>query len=138
MDNLINHGDENDIKGRAEIDLLMDTFYSEVRQNTTLGPIFDDVAQVDWETHIPKLASFWETVLFRSGGYRGNPLAEHANLLGRVDLNRDTFDTWLELFNQSVDKLFTGPNAEHIKRCADDMANVIHRKLQAKVLGEEV
>jgi len=44
-------------------------------------------------------------------------------------MGREQFDRWLELFNQTVDELFAGENAEHIKRCADDMANVIHSKI---------
>ena len=42
---------------------------------------------------------------------------------------RKQFDHWLTLFNDTVDKLFSGENADHIKRCAEDMANVIHGKI---------
>ena len=39
------------------------------------------------------------------------------------------FDRWLELFCETVDSLFAGEKADHIKRCAEDMANVIHSKI---------
>jgi hemoglobin len=35
------------------------------------------------------------------------------------------------LFKGTVDDLFTGEHAEHIKSCAADMANVIHGKINA-------
>ena len=118
-----------DLLGRPDIERLVNTFYDTVRDDDTLGFIFDEVARVNWETHLPKMSSFWETVLFRSGGYKGDPIAAHAKLLPKTEMARKQFDHWLTLFNDTVDKLFAGENADHIKRCAEDMANVIHGKI---------
>jgi hemoglobin len=73
--------------------------------------------------------AFWETVLFRSGGYVGNPLAAHAKLLPLTDMGRTQFDRWLSLFRSTVDDPFEGEKAVHIKSCAEDMANVIHARI---------
>ena len=118
-----------DIAGRPEVIRLVDRFYETVRADETLGPIFDQIAEVDWESHLPKMYNFWQTVLFREGGYKGDPIVAHANLLSKVELGRDKFDHWLALFKGTVDELFEGAHAEHIKRCAEDMANVIHGKI---------
>jgi len=118
-----------DLEGRAGIEKLVNAFYERVRADDLLGFIFDEVAGVDWETHLPKMYGFWETVLFRSGGYTGNPLAAHAKLVPLTAMGRPQFDRWLELFRATVDDLFSGENAEHIKNCAADMANVIHLKI---------
>lgn len=118
-----------DIQGRDEIVQLVDRFYDVVRQDDLLGFIFDEVAGIDWDAHLPKMYAFWETVLFRSGGYKGNPLAAHAKLTPLTSMGREQFDRWLELFTATVDANFSGENADHIKRCADDMANVIHSKI---------
>lgn len=120
-----------DISGRAEIETLVNAFYERVRADEVLGFIFDQVAHTNWSTHLPKMYAFWETVLFRSGGYAGNPLAAHAKLVPLTDMGRDKFDRWLALFRATVDDLFAGENAEHIKNCAADMANVIHGKINA-------
>lgn len=118
-----------DLAGRTEIERLVNAFYDRVRSDEMLGFIFDEVAAVDWSKHLPKMYAFWETVLFRSGGYTGNPLAAHAKLVPLTGMGRPQFDRWLELFRATVDDLFAGENAEHIKNCAADMANVIHLKI---------
>lgn len=118
-----------DIKGRAEIERLVNAFYERVRADDVLGPIFDRVAQINWATHLPKMYAFWETVLFRSGGFSGNPIAAHAKLVPLTDMGQDKFAHWLVLFRSTVDDLFAGEKAEHIKRCAEDMANVIYARI---------
>jgi hemoglobin len=115
--------------GRSEIEQLVNAFYHRVRDDELLGFIFDDVAQINWSTHLPKMYTFWETVLFRTGGYTGNPVAAHAKLMPFTQMGRPQFDRWLALFRGTVDDLFEGPNAEHIKNCAEDMANVIYARI---------
>jgi hemoglobin len=124
-----NKTDLADLAGRPEIELLVNTFYDRVRTDEVLGHIFDKVAQTNWQTHLPKMYAFWETVIFRSGGYTGNPLAAHAKLVPLTNMGREQFDRWLTLFRGTVDDLFVGEHAEHIKSCAEDMANVIHARI---------
>ncbi len=57
---------KHDIQSTADIEQLVGQFYGRVRRDATLGPIFDVVAQVDWEHHIPRLVGFWSTVLLGS------------------------------------------------------------------------
>ena len=104
-----------DLAGRPEIEILVNTFYDRVRADEVLGHIFDKVAQTNWSTHLPKMYAFWETVLFRSGGFTGNPLAAHAKLVPLTDMGRDKFDHWLLLFRSTVDDLFAGEHAEQRK-----------------------
>lgn len=118
-----------DIQGRAEIETLVNTFYERVRSDEVLGFIFDKVAQTNWEAHLPKMYAFWETVIFRSGGFTGNPIAAHAKLVPLTNMGREQFDRWLLLFRGTVDDLFAGEHVEHIKNCAEDMANVIHARI---------
>lgn len=118
-----------DLEGRTGIVRLVNAFYERVRSDDLLGFIFDEVAGVDWDAHLPKMYAFWETVLFRSGGYTGNPLAAHAKLVPLTGMGKPQFDRWLELFRATVDDLYAGENAEHIKNCAADMAAVIHGKI---------
>lgn len=118
-----------DLTGRPDIERLVNAFYERVRGDDLLGFIFDEVARTDWEAHLPKMYAFWETVMFRSGGYTGNPLAAHAKLVPLTAMGRPQFDRWLELFRATVDDHFSGENAEHIKSCAADMANVIYSRI---------
>lgn len=118
-----------DLQGRAGIERLVNAFYEKVRGDELIGFIFNDVAQTDWTHHLPRMYAFWETVLFRSGGYTGNPVAAHAKLVPQTEMGRAQFDRWLFLFHQTVDELFSGPNADHIKNCAQDMANVLYSRI---------
>lgn len=120
---------KTDINGRPEIERLVDRFYEKVRKDDLLGFIFDDVAKVDWSEHLPKLYAFWQTVLFGNGGFRGNPLAAHLKLVTETEMDWPRFQRWVGLFHQTVDEMFAGENADHIKRAADDMAHVIHSRI---------
>lgn len=118
-----------DLTSRADIIRLVDAFYDRIRRDEKLGPIFNDIAQVNWETHLPKMYDFWDTVLFGAGTFRGNPLAAHAKLVSTADMSKASFDHWLELFTATVHDLFQGTNAAVILRSAEDMANVIYSKI---------
>jgi len=118
-----------DLTDRRDIVRLVDRFYERVRGDRTLGHIFDEIAHVNWAAHLPKMYAFWDSVLFRAGTFRGNPLAAHAKLVPLTDMGRATFEHWLDLFRETVAELFDGPNAETIVRSAEDMANVIYSKI---------
>lgn len=118
-----------DIAGRADIERLVNAFYDKIRRDDLLGFIFNDVAKTDWAAHLPKMYAFWETMLFRTGGFVGNPLAAHARLVPLTAMGRPQFDRWLAVFTATVDELFVGEYAERIKNAAADMANVIHAKI---------
>jgi hemoglobin len=118
-----------DITGRPDIEALVNRFYEKVRADELIGPIFNDVANVDWDVHLPKLYAFWQTVLFGDGGFKGNPLGVHFDLVRKTAMDWPRFERWLALFNETVDELFAGDRAGHIKRLADDMAHVIHSRI---------
>lgn len=119
----------HDIGGRPDIERIVDNFYAKVRTDDVLAPIFDGIARVDWETHLPKLYAFWQTILFGDGGFRGNPLGIHASLLPHTPMDWPRFQRWLDLFCSTVDELHQGNRAEHMKNAAIDMAHVIYSRI---------
>ena len=58
----------------------------------------------------------------------GNPLAAHAKLVALTEMGRPQFDRWLLLFRQTVDVLFAGEHAGHLKSAAE-MVNVIYSRI---------
>ena len=102
------------IQSRSEIIQIVDSFYAKVRIDDLIGPIFNDVAQVNWEEHLPKLYNFWEDLLFGSDHYRGRPFPPHMAL----NLKSEHFQRWLELFNSTVDEKYQGLKAEEMKNRA--------------------
>jgi hemoglobin len=118
-----------DITSRSDIERLVDTFYEGVRSDEQLGPIFNEIARVDWPTHLPKMYAFWEAVLFGVAGFKGNPLATHIALARQTPLGARDFTRWLELFHQAVDRLFAGPMALEAKRRAEQIAATMQHHL---------
>lgn len=124
------HSPLPDLRNREDIIRLVDRFYQRIRSDEKLDPVFDQIAHVDWDSHLPKMYDFWDTVMFRSGTFRGNPIAAHAKLVPLTDMSMATFDYWLGLFRETVAELFEGEKAGHIVRCAEDMANVLYSKIK--------
>jgi len=95
------------IESRKEVDLLVRTFYSKVREDELLGPIFNKII-TDWEEHFELLTDFWESNLFFTRKYYGNPLLAHVEVDRKID-NTTTemhFGVWLNLWYQTIDELF--------------------------------
>jgi len=122
-----------DITSRADIERLVDTFYEHVRNDEQLGPIFNEVARVNWATHLPKMYAFWDAVLFGVTGFKGNPLATHYALAKQAPLTPREFRQWVALFHQAVDRLFAGPMAADAKRRAEQIAATMQQHL--RILG---
>ncbi|WP_029275435.1 group III truncated hemoglobin [Pedobacter borealis] len=122
---------KKDIHNREDIILLVDTFYKNVALNKRIGPIFTDVAKVDWSHHLPKMYDFWESILFGKAIYKGNPMLTHFALNEQTPLQTETFETWKNLFFQTVDDLFVGENADLIKQKAQSIADLMHFKINA-------
>ena len=120
-----------DIETKADIILLVDHFYSKVQNNQTIGPIFTQVANVDWSHHLPKMYDFWESILFGKAIYKGNPMLTHFALNEKAPLKTEEFNTWKTIFYEVVDELFAGENAETIKQKAQSIADLMHFKINA-------
>ncbi len=59
-----------DLCDRIDLEWLLKNFYSKIRVDELLGYIFDDVAKVDWEHHLPIIADFSEGALFNKNTYK--------------------------------------------------------------------
>lgn len=119
-----------DIKTRADVYLLVSSFYKKVRADAILGPFFNDTIK-DWDEHLERLTTFWESSLFLKTRYTGNPLeahvkvdAEHGHSI--TDLH---FGLWLNLWYQTIDELFAGDYAENAKRRARKMGTFLYLKI---------
>lgn len=120
---------KNDIKDRADIQQLVDTFYTKVQADETIGYLFNDVAQVNWEQHLPRMYDFWENILFQTGGFKGNPMTAHVQLHQKSPLTAAHFARWQQLFLATVDELFEGDKAELIKQRARSIATMMQIKV---------
>ncbi len=65
---------KHDIENRKDIEQLINRFYDKVKQDNMIGFIFNDVAKVNWQKHLPVMYDFWENIIFLSNKYAGNPM----------------------------------------------------------------
>lgn len=119
-----------DIANLADVQEFVDRFYTRIRQDDRLGPIFNDIIDSDWESHLETMYHFWDTVLLGTRSYRGNPLAAHLLVNEQVKRQRPAgaglvkadFDRWQQLFHETLDGQFRGPRVELAKRAAGRMS----------------
>jgi hemoglobin len=95
---------------------LLVTFYARVARDPLLAPYF---AVVDMREHIPRIATFWSTMLFHTGTYTGNAFRPHLEMPG---LAPEHFSHWLATLEQTVDDSHSGPFAERMKALAHRIA----------------
>jgi hemoglobin len=122
-----------DLDHPDEISELVRRFYADVAQDDLLGPVFEDVAGVDWSEHLPKLTAFWCRALLGQVGYSGNPYRAHALVHARQPFTPAHFERWLTLFGDTIADS-DGPNADRALELVADVARVHSRQL----VGEPV
>ncbi|MDB5125504.1 MAG: globin [Mucilaginibacter sp.] len=110
----------------SDIKIFVDEFYNKVRNDGLIGPVFSDKIIGDWQPHLNKMYAFWNASLFGVAGFRGNPFARHAPL----KIEKQHFDRWLLLFNETIDDHFEGDVAALAKQRAGQMANMFLLRLQ--------
>ncbi|MEO6914362.1 MAG: group III truncated hemoglobin [Chitinophagaceae bacterium] len=120
---------KKDIENRADIELLVTTFYDVVVTDPVIGKIFTDIAAVNWEAHLPVMFDFWENMLFYTGKYNGNPMKVHQALNKRIHLEKAHFDQWIAIFTSVVDTLFDGEKAILAKQRAISISTIIQLRL---------
>jgi hemoglobin len=118
------------LENRADVELMVNQFYEKIRKDGELGHIFDDVAQVDWEAHLPKMYDFWEGILFGTLNYSGRPMPPHFRLTTKYTLTPEHFDRWLALFFENIDELFEGEKAADVKYRAYSIATIMNSRVQ--------
>ena len=118
-----------DIQSRSDIELLLNTFYEKVKKDDTIGFIFNDIAKVNWEHHIPIICDFWETLLLDATSYTKNAMQVHYALNRIVPLEEKHFHRWLQLFSETVDELFSGDIAVQAKSKAKSIASLMQFKI---------
>jgi len=109
-----------------DIKLLVDSFYSKVRKDELLSPIFNKIIVDKWPQHLEKMYRFWQTILLEEYTNSGNPFLAHANLA----ITEVHFERWLSLFYGVLDSFFEGKTAEKAKLQGEKMAKIFAAKME--------
>lgn len=116
----------HDIRNDEDIRTMVHAFYDRVQNDERLGPIFNEFAQVNWDTHLPRMVDFWSNLLFQTGRYKGRPFRQHLPL----PVKKMDFQRWYTLFETTVDEHFEGEKADYAKEMAGKIASSFSVRMQ--------
>ncbi len=128
---------KKEIENREDIELLVNVFYDKVKQNTTIGPIFSTIANVDWKKHLPKMYSFWASILLGEKSFDGNPMQIHVALAKKTPMTETEFNVWRAIFSETVHELFEGEKAQEAINRAENIARVMLFNIQKSTNKKE-
>lgn len=124
---------KKDITSSEDIHLLVDTFYEKVKADQEIGYVFNDVMQVNWQKHLPKMYGFWEILLLGKSGVQSNPMQKHIDINRKEKLTEAHFDQWVKLWFATLDELFEGQNT----LIAIERTKAIKQTLFARIRASE-
>lgn len=108
-------GVPRDLDTRTEVHGLVTRFYQEIALDDLLEPIFGEVAEVDWNEHIPRLIDYWCWILFGTDGYPRSVTRAHRHLHALRPIEPAHCDRWMALWVATIDAGWSGPVADHAK-----------------------
>ncbi|MBD8892943.1 group III truncated hemoglobin [Roseibium litorale] len=88
-----------------QISRLVSEFYGRIRLDARLGPIFEEKLAGRWPEHLAKMKTFWQSVLLKTGAYKGKPVPAHMKLNG---LQVSDYPDWLQIFRSVAIEVFGG------------------------------
>jgi hemoglobin len=102
-----------------DLQRLVDRFYAKVREDESIGPLFN-AAVADWPEHLEKLGAFWSSVMRTTGRYKGNPMAAHLKHASAIE--PAMFERWLELWRDTAREELASNHAEAVIAKAERIA----------------
>ena len=118
-----------DIETRADIEKFVNAFYEKVKTDAVIGVIFTQIVPINWNHHIPLITDFWESILLDNPVYKNNAMSVHYELNKKYPLTSKHFETWLALFNSTIDEFFSGVKTELAKKRAKGIASLMLYKM---------
>jgi len=122
---------KQDIQSNEDIELLVKSFYTKAREDEVIGYIFNEVVQIHWEKHIPKITGFWGHLLFQNGAYKGNVTIKHLELNQLEPLKKVHFERWIKIWQETVSEHFIGEKATEAVEKATLLKNLMMYKTAA-------
>ncbi|WP_019960478.1 group III truncated hemoglobin [Woodsholea maritima] len=93
----------------AFIAQLVDDFYTRIRADQELGPIFDAVIGDQWGPHLDTMKTFWAAIALQTGEYSGRPMPAHVKI---KTIRPEHFPQWLALFEATLDDIAPNPETK--------------------------
>ena len=120
-----------ELSNSSEIQFLVDQFYKKATSNKEIGHFF---STLKLESHLPMICKFWESILLDNPEYKGNPMLKHIELHKKHPLLKKHFNTWLSLWEETVNENFEGEIAKKATSSAKNIANLMQFKIKKNVV----
>lgn len=120
---------KKDIENEQDVKLFLDAFYEKVKVDDTIAYLFNEVANLNWDDHMPKIYAFWEVILLGKPGFNGDVMGKHIKLHQKEKLTTEHFDRWIALFTETVNEMYEGSKADE----ALNRANIIRRTIEFNI-----
>lgn len=109
-----------DLFTRTEINRLVTVFYTGVRKDPLLAPVFaTKISEDHWPAHMEHITDFWCSIFLKTGDFNGNPMRKHFDLAG---ITPQHFVRWLDLFKDTASKTLSPQQAKAIHEMAQRIA----------------
>lgn len=119
-----------DIATRTDVELLVRSFYAQVRSDELIGDLFLKSVGDDWPAHEARICDFWETVLFGRARFKSRALLGHLDVDGICPLCPHHFQRWCDLFGNALNHHFEGERATRAGERARAMSVALCNQLQ--------
>ena len=103
---------KSDLDSPEAIELMVESFYSRIKNDPRLSLIFFELGKVDLDMHLPHIKRYWGKLLLATPGYDRHTMNIHRALHEKVNLHSADFERWLALFMETIDDSFSGPLAK--------------------------
>lgn len=110
-------------------------FYEKALVDEVIGFFFTKVVPLNMETHLPLITDFWESVVLGTRGYGKNVMQVHQHIHHLSQIKKEHLDRWVQLFTQTIDEHFEGPNAILMAQRARSIATMMNLKLNHGGVG---
>lgn len=118
-----------DIQHRDDIVLLVDRFYQAALVDEILRPIFTKIIGDNLQDHMPIMYNFWSSILIREQSYTGNVMLKHIDIHKQMPLEKEHFERWIHIWENTIDDLFIGSIADEAKKRATLMKELMLFKI---------
>lgn len=120
-----------DIESREDIHKVVHDFYYKLLDIPEMKLFFAEGMEMDMESHLDIIVSFWESALLGASNYKGNVMLKHIELDKIKRLDEAHFDIWVDNWKLSIDTHYLGDKADEAKIKAESIKNLMIYKIQA-------
>ena len=98
---------------------LVHSFYSDVRQDPLLGPVFEKAMHGRWDEHLQRLVDFWSTVALGTRSFKGDVFGKHMAL---ENVTPAHFTAWVGMWQRHTELWFAPDAARALQLAAHGIA----------------